>query len=80
MWFSELDVLGVCGRAEEDFQGRRIHSYRLAHELMLSRPAGLAQLLTHTFALEQYRRALATAMDKGRHRSIKVAFRFADVG
>jgi L-iditol 2-dehydrogenase len=36
--------------------------------------AGL-NMVTHVFGLEEYRAALAAALDKGGHRSIKVAFR-----
>jgi threonine dehydrogenase-like Zn-dependent dehydrogenase len=32
-------------------------------------------MVTHVFGLEEYRAALAAALDKGGHRSIKVAFR-----
>lgn len=76
IWFSELNVLGAYGRSEESFGGRRIHTYRLTHEFMRKDPGLLAGLLSHTFALDQYREALSTASDKSQG-SIKVAFRFA---
>jgi hypothetical protein len=38
--------------------------------------APITQLLTHTFALGEYRRALETASNKAGGESIKVAFRF----
>ena len=76
MWFGELTVRGSSGRGEEDFQGRRLHTYRLVHELMLACDTDLGNLLTHTFALDDYPAALAAAMDKGAHRSVKVAFEF----
>ncbi len=76
VWFAELTVRGCCGRAEEHYQGRRLHSYRLAHELMLSTAADLDRMLTHVFPLREYKAALAAAMDKAAHRSIKVALRF----
>lgn len=77
IWFGELTVVGSSGRGEEDFRGRKIHTYRMAHELMLSGAAELRPLLTHTFALADYKAALKAAIDKGAHRSVKVAFRFA---
>jgi len=75
VWFSELTVLGVSGRAEETFRGRTAHTYAFAHELMSS-GRDVSGLLTHTFALSDYRSALDVAMNKGVHRSIKVAFEF----
>ena len=38
--------------------------------------APIAPLLTHTFALGDYRKALETASNKAGGESIKVAFRF----
>ena len=38
--------------------------------------APVKPLLTATFPLADYRRALDTAMDKGTAKSVKVAFRF----
>ncbi len=76
VWFGELTVLGASGRGEEDFRGRRVHTYRLVHELLLGPAADVGGLLTHTFALEQYKMALSVAFAKGPNRSVKVAFRF----
>ena len=76
VWFSELTVRGVSGRAEEDYRGRRVHTYTLAQELMLSGVADVASLLTHTYPLADYKSALATTAKKRTHRSIKVAFDF----
>jgi hypothetical protein len=36
---------------------------------------GDLRMVTHVFALEDYRAALTAALDKSGHRSIKVAFR-----
>jgi len=76
IWFGELTVLGASGRAEEDFQGRRVHTYRLAHELMLASGSDVTALITHRFGVADYRSALAAAMGKARHRSVKVVFDF----
>ena len=76
LWFGELTVVGSSGRAEENFRGRRVHTYRLVHELMTRPGPDVSALLTHTFPLSQYRAALEAALQKGPHRSIKVAFRF----
>jgi threonine dehydrogenase-like Zn-dependent dehydrogenase len=47
-----------------------------AASLIASGAAPLAGLLTHTFALGDYRKALETASNKAGGESIKVAFRF----
>ncbi|MDY7009351.1 MAG: alcohol dehydrogenase catalytic domain-containing protein [Planctomycetota bacterium] len=76
LWFRELTVIGAYGRGVEDFAGRRIQTYQLVHELMLTGGLDLSVLLTHTFPLADYKKALSVAMHKARNESIKVAFRF----
>lgn len=77
IWFGELNVIGASGRGQEDFHGRKAHTYRLVHEMMLSGTPDIWEVLTHTFALSDYKAALKAAIDKRAHRSVKVAFRFA---
>jgi threonine dehydrogenase-like Zn-dependent dehydrogenase len=76
IWFRELRVIGASGRADEAFRGRRVHTYNLAHELMLQTKADLSCLLTHVFPIEDYKAAMAAALGKHKHGSVKVAFRF----
>jgi len=80
VWFGELTVLGASGRGVEDFRGRRMHTYQLVHELLAESAADVSGLLTHTFALEQYKTALSVAFAKGPNRSVKVAFRLPPAG
>jgi len=74
LWFTELTMIGAYGREMEEYQGRRISTYRLVHELMLAGKLPVAGLLTHTFRLTDYRRAFDVGLNKGRHRAVKVAF------
>ncbi len=76
VWFRELTVLGAYGRQEETFEGRRVGTYELVHELMRSGRLAVTKLLTHTFPLEDYKTAFHVAMAKARHRAVKVAFDF----
>jgi threonine dehydrogenase-like Zn-dependent dehydrogenase len=76
LWFTELNVIGAYGRAEETFAGQSLTTYRLAHQLMLQTNLRADGLLTHTFPIEHYRRAMLTACDKAASRSVRVAFDF----
>ena len=76
LWFGELSVIGAYGRSFEDYQGRQVHTYRLVHELMGPAAGDLAELLTHTFGLDEYKGALAVAAGKDRHAAVRVALRF----
>jgi threonine dehydrogenase-like Zn-dependent dehydrogenase len=76
IWFTELTVLGAYGRQRERFEGRRVGTYELVHELMGSGRLTVGGLLTHTFRIGEYRRAFRVGMDKARHEAVKVAFDF----
>ena len=80
VWFGELTVIGSSGRAIESLPAtgttapRREHTYVLTHERMAAGPFDVGRLLTHTFALCDYRQALRAAMDKSASGAVKVAF------
>ena len=76
LWFRELTVLGAYGRQVERFEGRRVDTYRLVHEMMVVGKLPTKGLLTHTFPLADYKTAFKVALRKGPHRAVKVAFDF----
>ncbi|MCE5327140.1 MAG: alcohol dehydrogenase catalytic domain-containing protein [Planctomycetaceae bacterium] len=76
LWFRELSVRGAYGRQIERVGSRQIATYNLVHELMGRGELKTEGLLTHTFGLDDYRRALAVAMHFGGGRAIRVAFDF----
>jgi threonine dehydrogenase-like Zn-dependent dehydrogenase len=63
------------GRAAAGGGAGRRDIYESAIALLREERLGRLGLVTHEFALEDYRAALAAALDKGRHRSVKVVFR-----
>jgi threonine dehydrogenase-like Zn-dependent dehydrogenase len=71
----QLSIAGVFAYGPAPFESREADSYEAA--LALLRRDGFADLnmVTHVFDLEDYRAAIAAALDKDGHRSIKVAFR-----
>ncbi|MFP4355299.1 MAG: zinc-dependent alcohol dehydrogenase [Phycisphaerae bacterium] len=76
IWFRELTVKGIYGRAEERWDDRTIGTYQLVHELMVAGKLDVAAMLTHTFELEAWPEAMKTAMNKSSHGAVKVAFDF----
>ena len=76
LWLKELTVRGSLCYGSHAHGPRRARRVRLAAELIASGRAPIEPLLTHRFALGDYRRALDTARNKGGAESIKVAFRF----
>lgn len=76
LWFKELTIVGTLASGAEEYQGQRIRCYQLALDFMAQGKVDLTPLLTHTFRLDDYRRALAVNMNKGRHRLVHSAFAF----
>jgi threonine dehydrogenase-like Zn-dependent dehydrogenase len=76
LWFKELTMVGTVCSSTEEYQGQRIRCYQLALDFMAQGKVDLAPLLTHSFRLNDYRRALAMNMNKSRHRLVHSAFVF----
>lgn len=76
VWLRELDVFGSFGRQIENWQGRPVGTYQLVLELISNGKMKCDRLLTHTFALADYRKALATVTAKRSTGVIKAAFKF----
>ena len=76
VWFTELRIKGVYGRAIEQFGGKAATTYEMVHDFMLGGKMDVEKMLTHKFPLDEYRRAFATASGKSEHDAVKVAFDF----
>ncbi len=75
LWNKELKIEGTVFYGTEDFRGRRARTFDATLELMTSAKAPLARLVTHTFPLEDYARAIEVNLDRGAHKSVKAVFR-----
>jgi len=73
VWFQELTILGSVGQGREDWQGERVDTTELYHRLVLEGRLDPSPLLTHRFPLDEYRKAIATALDKRGTQCVKVA-------
>jgi L-iditol 2-dehydrogenase len=76
LWLKELTVRGSLCYGSPVHASAGKGAFEEAASLIASGAAPIAELLTHTFALGEYRKALATASNKAGGESIKVAFRF----
>lgn len=75
VWYRQLTVAGIFAYGTARYGDRQVEIYEAALDLLKRDGFGDLGMVTHTFALEEYRAALATALDKGGRRSVKVAFR-----
>ncbi len=76
-YFKEIELVGSNAFGIEEFEGRRQHAFEVYFGLLRDGRLELPQLVTHRFALDQYREALLVAHAKGRNRAVKVVFDFA---
>ncbi|MGQ0713910.1 MAG: zinc-dependent alcohol dehydrogenase [Gemmatimonadaceae bacterium] len=76
LWLKELTLRGSLCYGEHRHGAASGDAFREAGELIVAGHAPVRPLVTHSYALADYRTALATAMNKGSERSVKVAFRF----
>ncbi|MEX0890801.1 MAG: alcohol dehydrogenase catalytic domain-containing protein [Gemmatimonadota bacterium] len=75
VWYRQLTVAGIFAYGRVTFNGADRDIYDAALTLLRDGDWASYGLLTHDFGVEDYRAALRTALDKGGHRSVKVAFR-----
>lgn len=75
VWNKELKIEGSVFYGTEDFRGKRARTFDATLELMTSTKAPLGRLVTHTFALEEYAKAIEANLDRGAHQSVKAVFR-----
>jgi len=76
VWLNEIEIKGSWIYGTELYQGKRIHTFQLALDLMAEGKVELPSLLTHKFQLEDYKRALAAVANKGRSEVVKAVFAF----
>lgn len=73
-----LEVVGVFAYGPAPFRGETRDIYDIALELIRQDRFDALRMVTHSFALEDYRDALAAALDKNGHGSVKVVFKPGD--
>jgi threonine dehydrogenase-like Zn-dependent dehydrogenase len=74
VWYQEVDLIGAVGHDVVTWEGEAISTFELAMRWMGNGTLRVEPLLTHRFALDDYRQAFAVAVDKAKYRSVKVAF------
>ena len=75
IWYQEVDLIGLYAHGMEEWNGVKQSTYDLTMDLLLKKKLQIDGLITHRFALEQWRTAARTAKDK-RSGAIKVVLDF----
>lgn len=74
-WYQQVNLLGSYTAGMEHLNGRTVHTFDLAIELLQEGAIKTDGLITHRFPFDQYRKAIETSIDK-RTGSIKVTLTF----
>jgi 2-desacetyl-2-hydroxyethyl bacteriochlorophyllide A dehydrogenase len=80
IWYQEINLIGTMGHGAENWPigtFERHSTFAVAAELIKSGLLHPEKLITHRFALNNYREALFTATRKSRSMAIKVVFDYA---
>lgn len=75
-YFKELRLVGSNAFGDETFEGVRRHAYEHFFALLQDDRIDLSGLLTHRFALDDWRDAFSTIVRQGDTGAVKVAFDF----
>src|SRR6266487_3222294 len=80
IWYQEIDLIGTLAHGMETWPigtHEQCSTFSIAAEMIESEQIHPEKLITHRFALTNYRSAFATATAKSRSRAIKVVFDYA---
>jgi threonine dehydrogenase-like Zn-dependent dehydrogenase len=74
LYFKELRLVGSNAFAVEAWDGRRQHAMEWYFEFVRAGKIDATAILTHRFALDDYREAFLSCYDQGRSGAVKVLF------
>jgi threonine dehydrogenase-like Zn-dependent dehydrogenase len=74
VWSRELKVEGTVFYGHEQWRGKRARTFDACLELLTTTTWPVDSLVTHTFPLKDYARAIDVNLDRAEHRSIKAVF------
>lgn len=74
VWLKGLTIVGCHAEGVDEHEGRTRTTFELAIDLVLAGRVDLADLITHRFLLDEYRKAIEVNMHKARYGAIKTIF------
>jgi len=62
VWWQELSIIGVDAHGIEEWEGRKLYTFDLVQEWMLSGKYSVKGFVTHHFKLDDYKAAMKLAI------------------
>ncbi|MCP4666118.1 MAG: zinc-binding dehydrogenase, partial [Deltaproteobacteria bacterium] len=76
LWLKMQTLKGVYGCSHMTHKGEKRHMFEAAIDLVQEKKIPLAGMVTHTFALHDFKKMIETNLDKERHKAIKTVVSF----
>ena len=76
LWLKLQTIKGVYCYGFVDMQGEKRHVFETAIDLVKQKKVAVEHMVTHTFAIKDYRQMIAVNLYKQRHEAIKTAVSF----
>lgn len=76
VWYNEVKLIGSVSHCRSLWQGEMAGDFDLAVRWMLEGKISTEGFITHRYGLDQYREAIAAAVNKEESKSVKVVFNF----
>lgn len=76
LWLKLQTVKGVYAYGQVTYEGQSRHVFEIALDLMKDKKIIADRLVTHRFALKDFRRMIHVNMNKGRYQAIKTIVTF----
>ena len=76
LYFKEISIIGSNAFGVEEFDGRRRHSMDIYMDLVKQGRIDVTPIITHRFALDDYRDAFLACGKQGRSGAVKVLFAY----
>ncbi len=74
IYFKEISVIGSNGFGIEEWEGRRQHAMEWYFEFIQSKGIDATPIITHKFAMDDYKLAFMNCYDQGKSGAVKVVF------
>ena len=74
IYFKELRIFGANGFGIEEYEGKRMHDMEWYFDFIKQGKINVTPIITHKYAMSDYKNAFMTCFTQGEHNAVKVLF------